>query len=321
VYRALQTLLGGYYVNQFNRFGRVWKVFVEAEPAYRAKASDVGQFYVRNNKGGMVPLSTLVDMQRTTGPEYTTRFNEYRGIEIFAQPAAGYSTGQAMTAVTEVANEVLPRDMGTAWNGISYQQSIASTGTAVFALSLLLVFLILAALYESWSLPFSVLLSVPVAACGAFFGLWARHLDNDIYAQIGLIMLIGLSAKNAILIVEFARAELDKGETIVTAALNGARQRLRPILMTSFAFIFGLFPLWTALGAGAAARRLIGTVTITGMIFSSGFAIFLVPALFVIVERMAGHQDVAKPETAPAAAPELPTETDDTQMKRDAASR
>ncbi|HTW86382.1 MAG TPA: efflux RND transporter permease subunit, partial [Candidatus Binataceae bacterium] len=284
VYSALQTLLGGYYVDQFNRFGRVWKVFVEAEPQYRATASDVGHFYVRNQQGSMVPLSTLVDMKRVFGPEYTTRFNEYRSIEIFALPAAGYSTGEAMNAVAAVANEVLPRDMGYAWNGISYQQSVAGGGAGVFALSLVFVFLILAALYESWSLPFSVLLSVPVAVCGAFFGLWSRGLDNDVYAQIGLIMLIGLSAKNAILIVEFAKAELAKGESIVAAALNGARVRLRPILMTSFAFIFGLFPLWTALGAGAQSRRLIGTVTITGMIFSSSFAIFLVPVLFVVVE-------------------------------------
>ena len=306
VYLALQTLLGGYYVNQFNRFGRVWKVFVEAEPQYRTKASEVGQFYVRNNAGTMVPLSTLVNMQKTFGPEFTTRFNEYRSIEIFALPSPGYSTGDAMSAVAAVADSVLPRDMGYAWNGISYQQSVAGGGAGVFALSLILVFLILAALYESWSLPFSVLLSVPVAVCGAFFGLWSRHFDNDIYAQIGLIMLIGLSAKNAILIVEFAKAELEQGQALVTAALNGARQRLRPILMTSFAFIFGLLPLWTALGAGAVARRLIGTVTIVGMAFSSGFAIFLVPVLFVVVERMANRSSGQKPPPASATPVEQP---------------
>jgi len=288
VYGTLQTLLGGLYVNQFNRFGRVWRVFVEAEPAYRLKTEDVGQFYVRNRTGAMVPLSTLLDLKKASGPEFTTRFNEYRSIEVFGAPAPGYSAGQAMSAITQVANQVLPRDMGIAWNGMSYQQAQAGGAAGVFALSLMFVFLILAALYESWSLPFSVLLSTPVAVCGAFFGLWARRLDNDVYAQIGLIMLIGLSAKNAILIVEFARAELEKGESLVQAALNGARLRLRPILMTSFAFIFGLLPLWTAVGAGAAARRLIGSVTIVGMIFSSAFAILLVPALFVLVERLSG---------------------------------
>jgi len=289
VYGTLQALLGGNFVNQFNRFGRVWRVFLEAEPQYRMDPSDVGLFYVRNTSGDMVPLSTLVDLRKSTGPEFVTRFNEYRGVEVFAVPAPGYSTGQAMAAVAAVAEQALPRDMGYAWNGMSYQESIAGSGVGVFALSLVLVFLILAALYRSWSLPWSVLLSTPVAVAGAYIGLWARGLDNNVYAQIGLIMLIGLSAKNAILIVEYAKAELEKGASLVDAALNGARRRLRPILMTSFAFIFGLLPLWNALGAGALARRLIGTVTITGMLFSTGIAIFLVPVLFVVVERVSQH--------------------------------
>src|SRR5262249_41390326 len=215
----------------------------------------------------------------------------------------GYSRGEARRAVAEVAGEVLPRDMGYAWNGMTYQQAVAGGGAGVFVLSLAFVFLILAALYRSWSLPFSVLLTTPVAVCGAFFGLWSRNFDNDVYAQIGLIMLIGLSAKNAILIVEFAKAELAKGESPVEAALNGARLRLRPILMTSFAFIFGLLPLWIANGAGAEARRLIGTVTIVGMMFSTGFAIFLVPALFVLVERLAHRLKGTPLEVAPAERP------------------
>src|SRR5437870_182105 len=308
VYGTLRALLGGNFVNQFNRFGRVWRVFLEAEPQYRTDPSDIGLFYVRNANGDMVPLSTLVDLRKSSGPEFVTRFNEYRGVEIFAVPAPGYSTGQAMAAVAAVADQVLPRDMGYAWNGMSYQESIAGSGVGVFALSLILVFLILAALYQSWSLPFSVLLSTPVAVAGAFVGLWMRRLDNNVYGQIGLIMLIGLSAKNAILIVEYAKAELEKGASLVDAALNGARRRLRPILMTSFAFIFGLMPLWNALGAGAVARQLIGTVTITGMLFSTGIAIFLVPVLFVVVERVSQRWSRRRVEARPAAPGTVPAQ-------------
>jgi HAE1 family hydrophobic/amphiphilic exporter-1 len=286
VYTTLQALLGGTYVNQFNDFGRVWRVFLQAAPQYRTDPADLGLFYVRNQHGDAVPLSTLVSLEKSSGPEYSTRFNEYRAIEVLATPAPGYSSGQAMAAVSAVADQVLPRDMGYAWNGMSYQESIAGSGAAVFALSLVLVFLILAALYESWSLPWSVLLSTPVAVAGAFVGIWARGLENDVYAQIGVLMLIGLSAKNAILIVEFAKAELEQGASIVDAALNGARKRLRPILMTSFAFILGLAPLWNALGAGGVARQVIGTVTIVGMAFATSIAIFLVPVLFVVVERV-----------------------------------
>src|SRR5271170_5645044 len=288
VYQTLQAFLGGAYVNQFNRFGRQWKVYLHAEPQYRNSADQINNFYVRNSKGEMTPLGSLVTIRRVSGPEYTNRFNLFRSIQINGSPAAGYSSGQAMTAMEEVSAEVLPSNMGYAWSDMSYQEKKASGGQAtVFGMSLVIVFLILAALYESWSLPFSVLLSTPVAVFGAFGGLMLRKFDNNIFAQIGLVMLIGLTAKNAILIVEFAVLEHKKGKDFVDAALEGARLRLRPILMTSFAFILGCVPLWTAKGAGAIGRKVLGTSVIVGMSAATVMGVFLVPVLYVLVERIA----------------------------------
>jgi len=288
VYQTLQAFLGGAYVNQFNRFGRQWKVYLQAEPAYRTSVDKINDFYVRNSKGEMAPLASLVTVKRVSGPEYTNRFNMFRSIQINGSPSRGYSSGEAMAAMEEVAKEVLPSGFGYAWMDMSYQEEKAAGGEAmVFGMSFLFVFLILAALYESWSLPFSVLLSVPVAVLGANGGLLLRKFDNNVFAQIGLIMLIGLTAKNAILIVEFAILEHAKGKELVQAALEGARLRLRPILMTSFAFILGCVPLWTAKGAGAIGRKVLGTSVITGMTAASVLGIFLVPVLFVVVERIA----------------------------------
>jgi len=291
VYQTLQAFLGGAYVNQFNRFGRQWKVYLQAEPEYRTSSDKVNSFYVRNSKGDMTPLASLVTVKRVSGPEYTTRFNLYRSIQINGAPAPGYSSGQAMAAMEQVSDEVLPAGFGYAWSDMSFQEKKAEGGQAlVFGMSFLLVFLILAALYESWSLPFSVLLSVPVAVFGAYGGLILRKFDNNVFAQIGLIMLIGLTAKNAILIVEFAILEQSKGKEFVEAALEGARLRLRPILMTSFAFILGCVPLWTATGAGAIGRKVLGSTVITGMSAASIIGIFFVPVLFVVVERFAGKK-------------------------------
>jgi HAE1 family hydrophobic/amphiphilic exporter-1 len=302
VYQTLQAFLGGAYVNQFNRFGRQWKVYLQAEPEYRTSADKINNFYVRTAKGQMVPLGSLVTIKRVSGPEYTNRFNLYRSIQINGSPAPGYSSGQAMAAMEEVANESLPNGISYAWSDMSFQEKKAAGGQGmVFGMSLVFVFLILAAMYESWSLPFSVLLSTPIAVFGAFGGLILRQYDNNVFAQIGLVMLIGLAAKNAILIVEFAKLEHEqKGKELVEATLEGARLRLRPILMTSFAFILGCVPLWTAKGAGAVGRQVLGTSVIIGMLAATALGIFIVPVLFVLVERLTGKK---KPEPLPDATP------------------
>jgi hydrophobic/amphiphilic exporter-1 (mainly G- bacteria), HAE1 family len=288
VYQALQTYLGGTFVNQFNRFGRQWRVFMQADAVDRLNPQDIGRFYVRNNDGNMVPLSALTTVRTTAGPEYTQRFNLFRAAQINGSAAPGYSSGEAMAALEQVAAQTLPREMGFDWSDLSFQEKrAAGTASRTFALSLVFVFLILAALYESWSLPFSVLLSVPVAVFGAFIGLLLRKFNFDVFGQIGLIVLIGLAAKNAILIVEFAKAEFEKGSGLTAAALHGARLRLRPILMTSFAFLLGCVPLWLATGAGAASRQILGTVVVAGMLAATLLGVFLIPALYVMTERLA----------------------------------
>jgi HAE1 family hydrophobic/amphiphilic exporter-1 len=307
-YEALQTFLGGYFVNYFNRFGQQWQVYVQAEGEFRTDIRNLGLFYVSNKDGDSVPLSSFITHKSTYGPEFTMRYNMFRCSQINASVAPGFSTGDAMNALEQVFRETMPAGMGYDYFGMSYQEKVAAEGvppTAIFALSLLFVFLILAAQYESWSLPFSVLLTVPVAVFGAFAALLLRGMQNNLYAQIGLVMLIGLAAKNAILIVEFAKDEYEKGRDLVSASLEGARLRLRPILMTAFAFIFGCVPLAVAHGSGAVSRQNLGTTVIGGMLAATAIAIFIIPLMFYLVERLSAR-GAAKP-TAPSATEEAPT--------------
>jgi HAE1 family hydrophobic/amphiphilic exporter-1 len=296
---AIGAFLGGAYVNDFNRFGRLYKVYVQAEPEYRDSEDGIRSFYVRNAEGGMVPLSTLVTTTRTQGTEFTNRFNLFRSAELSGQPAAGYSSAQALAALEEVAAEVLPSDMGYAWANMSYQEKAAEgTGAIVFVMALVFVFLILAAQYESWSLPLSVMLGTPIAVFGAIGGLFVARLFsesyvNNVFAQIGLVMLIGMAAKNAILIVEFASQEMNAGKDAVRAALDAARSRFRPILMTAFSFILGVLPLLVATGAGAEARKVMGMTVFSGMLVATVIGVLVVPAMFVFVERYVSRRKPA----------------------------
>jgi HAE1 family hydrophobic/amphiphilic exporter-1 len=301
-FQALASSLGGTYVNDFNRFGRLFRVYVQAEADYRRKPDDIGQIYVRSNTtGDMIPLSTLITVSSQSGTELTNRFNLLRSVEFQGVPGRGFASGQALTALEDVFRETMPPEMGFTYSSLSYQEKTAPPAGPTFMAAILFVFLLLAAMYESWRLPWAVLLGSPLVALGAFFGVWLLGYDNNVYVQIGNIMLIGLAAKNAILIVEFAKAKHEEGMPLHEAALESARLRFRPILMTAFAFILGVVPLMRASGAGAGAQNVMGTAVFFGMLVATALGVFLIPGNYAFVEGLGRSK--AKKETPVAAAP------------------
>jgi HAE1 family hydrophobic/amphiphilic exporter-1 len=296
LYTTVGAFMGGAYVNDFTRFGRLYKTYIQAEPEYRVDESQISNFFIKNNAGKMVPLGTVATVVPISGPDYTTRFNLFRSVEVSGAPAEGYTSDQARQALKEVAAEVLPFEMGYSWNAMSFQEEKASGSLGVIlTFSLVFVFLILAAQYESWSLPFSILLGTPFAIFGALIFLWVARLfsptfENNIFAQVSFVMLIGMAAKNAILIVEFANEEFKAGLSLFDAAIKAARSRFRPILMTAFSFILGVFPLVVASGSGAEARKVMGMALLGGMGVATFLGVFMYPMLFIFIGKIAGYE-------------------------------
>jgi HAE1 family hydrophobic/amphiphilic exporter-1 len=298
-FQALSASMGGTYVNDFNRFGRLYRVYVQADAPSRLKADDIGRIYARSKTTGeMIPLSTLVTTKDTAGTELTTRFNLQRSVEIQGAPARGYTSGQALAALEQVFAETMPTEMGFAYSSMSYQEKIAPPAAPTFIMAIVCVFLLLAALYESWRLPWAVLLGSPLVALGAFFGVWLMGYDNNVYVQVGLVMLIGLAAKNAILIVEFAKMKHEQGESLEDAALQSANLRFRPILMTAFAFILGVVPMMRASEAGAGAQNVMGTAVFWGMLIATGLGVFIIPGNYTFIEGLGAKKrhKIAAPE-------------------------
>jgi HAE1 family hydrophobic/amphiphilic exporter-1 len=306
VFTTLQTALGGVYVNDFNRFGRVYRVYVQADSNYRRSAQNINDFYVRSRTTNqMVPMGALVSARNSSGAEEVTRYNLFRSVVLNGSPAPGYSSGQAMKALEEVAATALPKEMGIEWTGFSYQEATAPPSLPTFIMAVVFVFLLLAAMYESWSLPFSVLLGTPLAAFGAFVGLFIARLELNVFTQIGLVTLIGLAAKNAILIVEFAKMKREEGLSTMDAALTAAKLRFRPILMTSFAFILGVVPLILASGSGSKGQNVMGVSVFAGMLAATSLGVFLIPGLYAFVQGLSerfGGKPAAAAEAAPPVA-------------------